>query len=92
MDRQSQTGGGSGGSAASPARQTVNPEFQVHRLNEQGLRRADNIAIAFDNLLNEIKRSTPEDGWEMSQVRTHLEQACFYAKKGIAKQPENQLG
>lgn len=91
MDRQSQAGGGSGGSAASPARQTVNPEFQVHRLNEQGLKKADNIAVSFDNLLNELKGNIPA-GRELSLVQTHLEQACFYAKKAIAKQPENQLG
>lgn len=82
---------GEQGVATSRAKQTVNPEFQVHRLNEGGLKKAEDIAIGFDNLLNELKNHLP-DGRELSLVKTHLEQACFFAKKAIAKQPANQLG
>lgn len=75
---------------ARAARKTINPEFQVHRLNPAGLNKAEVVADLFDSLLEGVKGEVPE-GRELSLVKTHLEQACFHAKKGIAKQKENQL-
>lgn len=74
---------------AKAARKTINPEFQVHRLNPTGLTKADDIAHGFDELLEQVRTWLP-DGRELSLVRTHLEQACFFAKKGMAKQTINQ--
>jgi len=68
---------------------TRNPEFEVHRLNQRGLENADSIATWFDTVLEEIKGIVPE-GRQLSLVKTHLEQACFYAKKGMAQQSANQ--
>lgn len=75
--------------AARTARRITNPEFQVHKLNEVGQRKAEELAHAFDELLEQVKQWCP-DGREMSLVKTHLEQACVYAKKAIAKQQINQ--
>jgi hypothetical protein len=66
----------------------MNKEFQVHRLNERGLERAANIAGAFDYLLDTLKGLLPE-GRELSIVKTKLEEGCFFAKKAIANDPEN---
>jgi hypothetical protein len=67
----------------------LNPEFEVHMLNERGIERALNIAADFDLLLNSLAEVLPK-GRELSIVKTKLEEACFFAKKGMANQPENQ--
>lgn len=79
------------GTARAP-RKTINPEFQVHRLNATGLARADEIAAAFDEILERCKEwlSDSRDGRELELVRVNLEQACQYTKKGMAKQHVNQ--
>ena len=64
--------------------------FQVHRLNDEGLRKATMLASAFDALLAELRVLCPEATREFSIVKTHLEEACFFAKKSIANSPENQ--
>lgn len=63
--------------------------FEVHKLNETGISKAREIAFNFDNLFTVLKDYVPT-GRELAIVRTHLEDACFYAKKGMANQPENQ--
>ena len=65
------------------------PLFQVHRLNEHGLRDAEEIARAFDLLLKTIMDICP-CGRELSIVQTKLEEASFFAKKAMASQPHNQ--
>jgi hypothetical protein len=62
-------------------------EFEVHRLNADGMAKAHRIAHAFEALLAEVEKETglaPDsrgDGArEMALVRTDLERACFYAK------------
>jgi hypothetical protein len=75
--------------------------FQVHRLNETGLAKAQSIAEQFDALLTALETdclpaaadpSAPRQMTrEFALVKTHLESACFYAKKSIANQIENQL-
>jgi hypothetical protein len=64
--------------------------FEVHRLNEDGLKKANAIAESFDILLNDLKLWCPA-GREFSIVRTKLEEAAFFAKKAMAVQPENQI-
>jgi hypothetical protein len=68
---------------------SVDPLFQVHKLNEGGLQRAQELADRFNGLLVELNRLLPE-GREFSIVKTKLEEAAFFAKKAIAKRPENQ--
>jgi len=64
--------------------------FEVHMLNETGKEKARKIALAFDDLMTILKGDCGE-GRELAIVRTKLEEACFFAKKAMAKQPENQI-
>lgn len=63
--------------------------FGVHMLNEQGKAKAKRIAEAFDTLLGTIQEVAPA-GRELSVIITKLEEACFLAKKAMAKNAENQ--
>lgn len=66
------------------------PEFKTYRLNNRGSGSAREISIAFDDLLGMLSTHVPL-GREFSIVRTKLEEACFFAKKGVATDPRNQL-
>lgn len=72
----------------------MNKLFAFHKVNTQGQRKAVEIAGAFDELLNKLY-----DCWaipidltdrEIAIVRTKLEEACFFAKKVMALQENNQ--
>lgn len=65
-------------------------EFKVHRLNENGLAKADQIGSRFAELLGDLEALIPP-GRERSLVVTKLQEAAFFAKRGIAILPENQL-
>lgn len=65
-------------------------EFEVHRLNEEGMLRANHIALAFSDCLDELERIAGKDGREMALVRTKLQEAAFFAKRAMAIKPENQ--
>ena len=67
----------------------MNREFTTHILNELGIVKAQAIANHFDHLLEGLKGFVPE-GREHSIVKTKLEEACFFAKKAMANDPENQ--
>lgn len=69
----------------------MNKEFEVHMLNAAGKSKASAIAGIFDEALDKLKAWCPE-GRELAIVKTKLEEACFFAKKGMAKQSENQEG
>lgn len=64
-------------------------EFKFHKLNDQGMGRSQKIAEAFDALANTIEEYVPV-GRERSIVTTKLEEACFFAKKGMAQELANQ--
>ena len=64
--------------------------FAVHRLNEVGLKKAEDLAHEFDKLLSLVE-SICLTGRELALVNTHMEIACFYAKKAMAMRKENQL-
>jgi hypothetical protein len=64
--------------------------FEVHRLNEAGMAKAAAIASCFDGLLIQLKTICPDSTREFSIVKTKLEEAAFFAKKAMAKLPENQ--
>ena len=66
-------------------------EFEVHLLNEDGLRAMTNIASQFSSLLYNLEIIT-RDGSLNSEYnrlfeigRQKLEEACFYIKKSIAQ-------
>lgn len=60
--------------------------FQVHILTDGGKTLATKIAESFDKLLGDLEFYCPKDSREMALVRTKLEEACFFAKKAMAKQ------
>ena len=64
--------------------------FEFHLLNDNGKQKAQEIADNFDVLLENLKALCSE-GREFSIVKTKLEEACFFAKKSMAVQPENKL-
>lgn len=63
-------------------------EFRVHMLNDAGKVKATAIAQAFDDCLKALVVFCPPSR-ELSLVRTKLEEACFFAKKAMANDPEN---
>jgi hypothetical protein len=68
----------------------MNSEFAVHILNEDGIRKAKEIANVFDGTLNAIKDLIGIECREFSIAKTKLEEACFFAKKAMAINLINQ--
>ena len=68
----------------------IDPAFQFHPLNEQGIRKAVRVAELFSELLAELNPICSVGSREFALVRTKLEEACFFAKKALAVLPENQ--
>lgn len=67
----------------------IDPLFRVHRLNENGMKKAEEIAAAFNDCLFRLRSMCPE-GREFAIVKTKLEEAAFFAKKSMANVTENQ--
>jgi hypothetical protein len=63
--------------------------FEVHKLNPGGLAKADAIASLFDACLSGAAEIVGSQSREFALVRTHMETACFFAKKAMAQAPEN---
>lgn len=69
----------------------VDELFAYHKLNAVGQVKAGEIARHFSTLKRQLVALGPSGGGRsMALVFTHLEQACFHAKKAMAAQPENQ--
>lgn len=68
----------------------VDPLFQFHKLNEQGIARAEIIAETFSVCLYQLAKQCPTNTREFSIVKTKLEEACFFAKKSMANESGNQ--
>lgn len=68
----------------------IRDEFKVHMLNEEGKKKAEEIAVSFSNCLREIESMCGKEGREIAIVRTKLEEACFFAKRAMASKKENQ--
>lgn len=67
-------------------------EFATHKLNSDGIDRAEIIANVFDTALRRLEEVViTTDTREFSIVKTKLEEACFYAKKSMAMKKENQI-
>jgi hypothetical protein len=67
----------------------VDPLFQFHKLNEGGIKHAQEIAAVFTELLERLRVLCPESR-EFSIVKTKLEEAAFFANKSIANVAGNQ--
>ena len=61
----------------------MDPIFQVHILNAEGIKNTIVIADKFNNLLSDISDYIGK-GREAAIVKTKLEEACFFAKKASA--------
>lgn len=74
----------------------MHPQFEVHLLNALGIEKAKGIAEHFDKFLTELESKycgTADDSGntrELAIVKTKLEEACFFAKKAMAKNKINQ--
>jgi len=63
--------------------------FKVHRLNKVGLGLCDDLAQKFEELAKFID-DNGVDCRQKSVALTKLEEACFFAKKSIASNPNFQ--
>lgn len=68
---------------------SVRNEFQVHILNDEGIAKANALAEAFSSTLDLIEKIVPPSR-ERSLVVTKLQEAAFWAKRGMAVDPANQ--
>lgn len=71
--------------------------FEVHKLNDEGFRRAKELAEEFDVFLSRLERICHRQEWnlhtsEFSRAVQHLELASFYSKKTIAQDRRFQEG
>lgn len=64
-------------------------EFQPHLLNDDGRMKVVEIGDAFSDCLARVEAVLPI-GRERSLVVTKLQEASFFANKGIAIDPANQ--
>jgi len=70
----------------------IRSEFDVHMLNPGGIEKAREIARGFTTLLNDLEEHCGNRSpREMALVRTHLQEAAFFAKRAMAMDPENQI-
>lgn len=67
----------------------INALFETYILNERGIEKAEGISLAYNELLDRVSKIIPE-GREFSLVRTKLEESCFWAKRAMATQTQNQ--
>lgn len=65
--------------------------FRHLKLNDQGQEKVEKIQVLFEELDRELSYLVGP-GRENSLVTTQLELACFWAKKGVSLQKENQVG
>lgn len=67
----------------------MNREFEVHILNDAGKAKARHIAYAFDACLAAVDALVVDPRCK-ALMRTKMEEACFFAKKGMASADFNQ--
>ena len=53
----------------------VRDEFKVHRLNDEGMKKAEGLAEDFSEFLDRIEQTCGKEGREMAIVRTKLQEA-----------------
>ena len=68
--------------------------FKFHKLNEAGQEKSKSIQAVFETTVSALETCCAESsqvgGREFAIAKTKLEEACFFAKKSMAMQPENQ--
>lgn len=64
----------------------IRPEFNVHILNQAGIDAARAVAEVFSEALTKLE-AQGLTGRELALVVTNLQQAGFWAKRGIAMLP-----
>jgi hypothetical protein len=64
--------------------------FQVNRLNEKGFDAIDCVAGSFDLLLYNLENICDQNCREFSLVKTKLQEACFFAKRAVARNEDYQ--
>lgn len=70
---------------------SISYEFEVHVLNDTGISKARRIAEVFSAALRALdEEGLITNGRERSLVVTKLQEACFFAKKSMAQNPDNQ--
>lgn len=67
-----------------------NEEFTFHLLNDTGKKKALEIAACFDHCLDSLKFLCGK-GESFKISKMYLEQACFFAKKSMASDPDNHI-
>lgn len=66
----------------------MNKEFKIYKLDDNGICNANYIAEKFDSLLNDLKQVCTENR-EFSITKIKLEEACFFAKKAMSQNFED---
>lgn len=70
---------------------SVRPEFSVHMLNDEGRKKATQLAESFSALMEAIEGlAAGGDARSLAISKTKLEEACFFAKRAMASAPSNQ--
>lgn len=64
--------------------------FEVHMLNALGKAKADEIREAYEALVAKLSPFCGASPREWALVKTKLEESCFFAKRAMALQTENQ--
>lgn len=70
---------------------SIASEFDVHLLNDQGLQKAREIAVAFSKLVTELDRIGIPGGRSRAIMITELQKASMFAKRAMAEDQANQL-
>lgn len=69
---------------------SVRKEFAVHLLNDVGIDKATKLGEIFSTALSAIEELLPPPCRELSIVITKLQEASYFAKRGIAVDTANQ--
>lgn len=69
---------------------TTRPEFEVHKLNQVGQENAKDIGFLFTEFMDKLEAYTSASPRHNALVKTKLEEACFFAKKAMALNLDNQ--
>ena len=67
--------------------------FKFHKLNLKGQQKSYDIGYKFQVLVEELEKTIGEEGCNLlywDKAKSKLEEACFYTKKSMATQFENQ--
>lgn len=67
----------------------IRPEFKVHMVSTLGRGKCESVAEGFSILLDGLE-GLGITGRDLALVKTKLEEAAFFAKRGVASLPENQ--